>query len=104
MEAIMKIEDLGMTLPPIQPLPRMFCAVTKSYKYISLVFHAGPGSEPTAFTIHQADARPLLQAIAAAIDMPPEGFETRVMGGSVAGFAAGGPPRRDQLTEFAGER
>jgi hypothetical protein len=102
-EGSMDIEELGMTLPPIQAAPRMFCAVTKSYKYISLVFHSGAGTEPTAFTIHQADARPLLDAIGAAIEQSPEGFEVRVIGRSVEGFAAGGPPCRDQLSEFAGE-
>ncbi len=96
----MNIEDLGLAVPPpLQEAP-LHCTVTKSYKYISLVFHRG-GQEPLAvFTVHQADAARMREALELALAAPSDSFEVRVIGRTTEGILRGGPPKREDLVEF----
>jgi hypothetical protein len=98
--SLMNIEELGLVLPPVGGGEPLHCTVSKSYKYISLVFHSAAGSEPTVFTIHQADARRLSEALAEAISTDQSSFEHTLIGRSTEGVYRGGPPRREQLEEF----
>jgi|SRR5581483_393523 len=91
------------TLPPLDSSrPPLVCTVTKKYKYVSFVFRERHGGAiDKVFTIHEVDARRILEALAAAIDSPPtENFELVAYGRTAEGISAGGPPEREQLAEF----
>lgn len=96
----MNIDELGITMPAMEANPPLHCTVTKSYKYISLVFHAGSGDPVATFTIHQADIARLSAAIAEAVAAPTDSFDIRVYGRTTEGVARGGPPEQSDLVEF----
>jgi hypothetical protein len=75
--------------------------VTKSYKYITLVFYDSEGTQAAAYTIHEVDARRLRDALATALAAPSDSFEIKVQGSLAEGVYRGGPPKREDLAEFS---
>ena len=88
-------------LPPHEaPADRIYI-VYKTYKYITMVFRDRTSEgHSEAFSIHQADARRLLEALRSAIETPAnETFNTCVHG-RAEGISRGGPPPKDSLVEM----
>jgi len=95
-------EELGISLPPAShssgPLG---CAVTKSYKYVTLVFYGDEETPVVAYTIHEVDARRLRDALVTALAASSDSFEIKVQGSFADGVYRGGPPKREDLAEFS---
>ena len=90
-----------LTLPPAEQGPGYLCFVTKKYKYVSLSFRRRDGTGAVeSYTIHQVDARRLLETLERAVaEEAEDSFALRLFGGA-EGFAKGGPPERADLLEF----
>lgn len=97
----------NLTLPPTDTRGNpLRCTITKRHQHISFVFtDPTNASETTVFTIHQVDAKRIKEALAEAVESPAtENFELCEYGRTGEGICRGGPPGRDQLTEFDGRR
>jgi hypothetical protein len=90
-------------LPPPATRADLRCFLFKRYKYVTLAFTSGEaGGEVTAFTLHQVEARKLVEMLDQAMREPIDmSFDVRNCGG-VEGVYPGGPPDRARLMEFAG--
>jgi hypothetical protein len=93
-----------VVLPPLEGDADLLCSVYKRYQYVTFAFTRRDGRGTTqAFTVHQVEARKLLEALDTAVRSPVDtSFQTHWFGG-VEGVYSGGPPEKSQLTEFSGK-
>ncbi len=90
----------AVQLPPFEGGPPQRCAVFKRYKYVTMQFSAADHAPGQTFTLHQVEAKKLVDLLVKAIAEPVATSNDIFECSFVEGVYQGGPPELSQLVEF----